>query len=477
MENQLFDVGMIGLGVMGRSLLLNMADHGFKVLGQDKFAEKLAGLEADATPGTVVKGVTSLTEFINLLAVPRKIIVLVPAGKPVDEVIDNLVPLLDKGDIIIDAGNSFYADTIRRDASLKEKGIRFLGMGISGGEQGARTGPSIMPGGDKNAYHYMQPLLEKIAAKANSVPCVSYLGKHGAGHYVKMVHNGIEYGIMQLISEAYDLLHQGLGLTNDELAALFGKWNEEELTSYLIEITADIFSYNDERTGSRMIDMILDKAGSKGTGKWTSQGALELGVPIPIIDMAVTMRGLSSFKEDRVLAAQLYQSGKKKIEQERETFVDYVHDSLYAAILISYIQGLAMLQKASTLMDMEIPMPEVVKVWRGGCIIRSKMLHILDQAYSHDPSQLNLLLDSNIAAALQAKINGLREVVSVSAQNGYPSGAFMAALSYYDAFLSDRLPTNLIQAQRDYFGAHTYQRIDDPETIFHTEWISRKVNA
>ncbi|MBD0350606.1 MAG: NADP-dependent phosphogluconate dehydrogenase, partial [Flavisolibacter sp.] len=392
MENQLFDIGIIGMGVMGRNLLLNMADHGFKGLGHDKSAEKIAALESDATPGAVVKGVSSLTEFVKLLEVPRKIMLLVPAGKPVDDVIESLIPLLEKGDIIIDGGNSYYKDTVRRDAYLRDKGLRFLGVGVSGGEEGARTGPSMMPGGDENAYHYMQPLLEAISAKVNNVPCVGYLGKHGAGHFVKMVHNGIEYGIMQLISEAYDLLHQGLELNNDELAALFDKWNKGDMTSYLIEITAEIFTFDDERTGSRLVDMILDKAGSKGTGKWTSQEALDLGVPIPTIDMAVTMRNLSSFKEERASAALLYKSGKKKIEQDRETFTNHVHDALYFATLISYIQGLAMLQAASKMLAMEIPMPKVVKVWRGGCIIRSTMLDIFSQAYEQDPSMANLLL-------------------------------------------------------------------------------------
>ncbi|MBD0294768.1 MAG: NADP-dependent phosphogluconate dehydrogenase [Flavisolibacter sp.] len=477
MENQLFDIGIIGMGVMGRNLLLNMADHGFKGLGHDKSAEKIAALESDATPGAVVKGVSSLAEFVKLLEVPRKIMLLVPAGKPVDDVIESLIPLLEKGDIIIDGGNSYYKDTVRRDAYLRDKGLRFLGVGVSGGEEGARTGPSMMPGGDENAYHYMQPLLEAISAKVNNVPCVGYLGKHGAGHFVKMVHNGIEYGIMQLISEAYDLLHQGLELNNDELAALFDKWNKGDMTSYLIEITAEIFTFDDERTGSRLVDMILDKAGSKGTGKWTSQEALDLGVPIPTIDMAVTMRNLSSFKEERASAAFLYKSGKKKIEQDRETFISQVHDALYFATLISYIQGLAMLQAASKMLAMEIPMPKVVKVWRGGCIIRSTMLDIFSQAYEQDPSMANLLLDSNIASILQSKADSLRKIVSVSAQNGYPSATFMSSLSYYDAYLSDRLPTNLIQAQRDYFGAHTYQRIDEPETSFHTEWMSNKVTG
>jgi 6-phosphogluconate dehydrogenase len=475
MENKLFNIGMIGLGVMGRNLLLNMADHGFRCLGYDKSAEKIAGLEGDATPNVVVKGVTSLTEFIKLLEVPRKIMLLVPAGKPVDEVIEGLIPLLEKGDIIIDAGNSYYKDTVRRDAYLRDKGFRFLGVGVSGGEEGARRGPSMMPGGDEDAWHYLQPLLEAISAKVNNVHCVGFLGKHGAGHYVKMVHNGIEYAIMQLISEAYDLLYEGLGLSNDELAALFDKWNSSDMTSYLIEITAKIFKQNDERTGKRLVDMILDKAGSKGTGKWTSQEALDLGVPIPAIDMAVTMRNLSSFKEERVSAARLYKSGKKKIEQDRETFIIQVHDALYFATLISYIQGLAMLQQASKTLAMEIPMPQVVKVWRGGCIIQSSMLDIFIQAYELEPSRANLLQDGNMVSILQSKAESLREIVSVSAKKGYPSATFMSSLSYYDACLSERLPTNLIQAQRDYFGAHTYQRIDELETFYHTEWLRNKV--
>jgi 6-phosphogluconate dehydrogenase len=477
MENKLFDIGIIGMGVMGRNLLLNLADHGFKGLGYDLSEEKTAALEANATPGTVVKGVTSVTDFVKLLEVPRKIMLLVPAGKPVDDVIETLIPLLEKGDIIIDGGNSFYKDTVRRDAYLTGKGLRFLGVGVSGGEEGARNGPSMMPGGDENAWHYMQPLLEAIAAKANNTPCVAYLGKHGAGHFVKMVHNGIEYGIMQLITEAYDLLHQGLGLSNDELADLFDKWNKSDMNSYLIEITADIFTFNDEKTDNRLVDMILDKAGSKGTGKWTSQEALDLGVPIPTIDMAVTMRNLSSVKEERVEAAQLYKSGKKKIESNRETFISQVHDALYAATLISYIQGLSMLQKASKALAMDIPMPQVIKVWRGGCIIRSSMLDIFSQAYEQDSSRENLLLDNNVSSVLKSKAVGLREAVSASIQGGYASATLMTSLSYYDAYLSDRLPTNLLQAQRDYFGAHTYQRLDEPGTSFHSEWMSKKVNA
>jgi 6-phosphogluconate dehydrogenase len=477
MENQSFDIGMIGMGVMGRNLLLNLADHGFKVLGQNKSAEKIAQLESEATPGTVVKGVTSLTEFVQKLEVPRRIMLLVPAGKPVDEVIETLIPLLEKGDIIIDGGYSYYKDTVRRDAYLREKGLRFLGVGVSGGEEGARYGPSMMPGGDEDAWHYMEPLLTAISAKVNNIPCVGYLGKYGAGHYVKMVHNGIEYGIMQMITEAYDLLHQGIGLNNDELGELFTKWNNGDLNSYLIEITAAIFPVKDERTGNRLVDMILDKAGSKGTGKWTSQEALDLAVPIPTIDIASTMRNLSSFKEDRVQAALLHKSSKKKIEADRETFIGQVHDALYFATLISYIQGFAMLQKASETHGMNIPMPKVVNVWRGGCIIRSTMLDLFTQAFEQDPLKTNLLLDSNIASILQSKVESLRQVVSISALSGYASAGLSSSLSYFDAYLSDRLPTNLLQAQRDYFGAHTYQRIDEPETFHHTEWMANKVDA
>lgn len=476
MDNQLFDIGMIGIGVMGRNLLLNMADNGFKALGHDTSGEKTAALENDATPGTVVKGVTSLTEFVKLLEVPRKIMLLVPAGKPVDDVIESLIPLLEKGDIIIDGGNSFYKDTVRRDAYLTSKGLRFLGVGVSGGSEGARYGPSMMPGGDENAYHYMQPVLEAVSAKVNGVPCVGYLGKHGAGHFVKMVHNGIEYAIMQLLSEAYDLLHNGLGLNNDELAAIFDEWNKSDMTSYLVEITAEIFKVNDDKTGNRLIDMILDKAGSKGTGKWTSQDALDLGVPIPTIDMSVTMRNISSYKEERVAAGKLYKPTKGSISQDREKFTAHVHDALYFATLISYIQGLAMLQNASKTLGMDIPMPKVVKVWRGGCIIRSSMLDIFSQAYEKDATRANLLLDENVASILQEKAGSLREIVSVSAQNGYASATFMSSLSYYDAYLTDRLPTNLIQAQRDYFGSHTYQRVDDPQNAFHTDWMAGKAD-
>lgn len=476
MENQLFDLGMVGMGVMGRNLLLNMADNGFKVIGYNRSPEKLAKLEADATPGTVVKGVTSYKELIDQLQVPRKIMLLVPAGNPVDEVIEDLIPLLEEGDIILDGGNSHYKDTLRRDTYMKQKGFRFMGVGVSGGEEGARTGPSIMPGGDENAYPFVQPLLEAIAAKINGVPCVAYLGNHAAGHYVKMVHNGIEYAIMQLISETYGLLHKGLGLSNDELHELFDSWDKEDMTSYLIEITADIFLYEDDQTSNRLVDMILDKAGAKGTGKWTSQEAIDLPVPIPTIDMAVTSRNISSFKTERVAAAELYKTENKELNVDKDAFIQDVHDALFFCTLISYAQGLAMLHKASKAINMQIPMPQVVKVWRGGCIIRSSLLDVFSKAFETNPELPNILLDKGIAEMLRSKEQSLRNVIIKSVENGYASSAFMASLSYYDAYTTANLPTNLIQAQRDYFGAHTYQRVDDPSgTFFHTEWMKVKL--
>ncbi|MEO6914958.1 MAG: NADP-dependent phosphogluconate dehydrogenase [Chitinophagaceae bacterium] len=476
MANELFDLGMVGMGVMGRNLLLNMADHGFKVLGYNRSAEKIANLEKDATPGTTVKGTTSLEGLIQQLKVPRKVMLLVPAGEAVDEVIESLLPFLEKNDIIIDGGNSHYTDTLRRNNYLKEKGFYFIGVGVSGGEEGARTGPSIMPGGDKEAYGFVAPILEAVAAKVNGQACVAYLGNHAAGHYVKMVHNGIEYAIMQLISEVYDLLHHGLGLDNDELAELFNKWDKGDLNSYLIEITADIFQYQDDRTDARLLDMILDKAGAKGTGKWTSQDALDLPVPIPTIDMAVTMRNISSFKDDRVAAAKLYNTGKKKLDVNKEEFIGKIHDSLYLSILISYVQGLAMLQKASKALNMEIPMSDVVKVWRGGCIIRSSMLDIFARAFDNNKAISNLLLDTEIADIFKSKEGALRDLISKAVEQKIPIGALMSCISYYDAYLTAELPTNLIQAQRDYFGAHTYQRNDEVNgPFYHTEWMKVKL--
>jgi len=469
MANNAFKFGMIGLGVMGRNLLLNLADHGFPVVGFDKDATKTTSLESAATPGTTVKGVNTLAEMIQALEKPRKLMMLVPAGKPVDDVIHDLIPLLDKGDIVIDGGNSHWTDTLRRVTLAQEKGFHFMGIGISGGEQGARTGPSIMPGGDPEAYPHVQPLLEAVAAKVNGSPCVAHLGKGAAGHYVKMVHNGIEYAIMQLISEAYDLLHRGLGLDNDELHKIFKSWNEGELQSFLVEITRDIFLKQDDKTGNRLVDMILDKAGSKGTGKWTSQDAMDLGLPIPVIDMAVSMRELSAYKDERTKASTIYKTPHVDIPVPTEVFIQQVHDALYFATIISYAQGLAMLHKASGELDMQIPLNEVVRVWRGGCIIRSSLLETFYQSFTKNPELPNILLDADIAQLLSAKKQNMRNVIIHAIHMGYPVGGLMAALSYFDAYRSGRMPTNLIQAQRDYFGAHTYNRIDEAGT-FHTEW-------
>ena len=464
-----YQFGMIGLGVMGRNFLLNMADHGYKVIGFDKDNQKTTALEAAATAGTTVKGVGTLKEMVDMLETPRKIMMLVPAGKIVDDVIESLLPLVQPGDIIIDGGNSHFTDTLRRVAYLQSKDLHFTGMGVSGGEEGARKGPSIMPGGDAAAYPHIKPMLEAVSAKVNGEPCVAYMGKGAAGHYVKMVHNGIEYAIMQLISESYDILHRGVGLNNDELHEVFKQWNEGELQSFLVEITADIFKQQDDKTGNRLVDMILDKAGSKGTGKWTSQDAMNLPVPIPVIDMAVSMRNISSFKEERMAAAALYKPVIKPVTAKKEVAIKQVHDALYFATLMCYAQGLAMLHSASTELDMQIPLDDVVKIWRGGCIIRSGLLETFYKAYKKDKQLPNILADKAVAKLVRKKEKNLRAVLKVSLQSKIPAGALMTALSYFEAYTSAVMPVNLIQAQRDYFGAHTYQRTD-MEGTFHTEW-------
>ena len=412
--------------------------------------------------------------MVASLAKPRKLMMLVPAGQPVDDVIASLKPLVEPGDVIIDGGNSHYTDTLRRVNALHETGIHFMGMGVSGGEQGARTGPSIMPGGNEIAWHAVKPVLEAVAARVNDVPCVAYLGKGAAGHYVKMVHNGIEYAIMELISEAYDVLHRGLELTNDELHETFKSWNEGELESFLIEITAAIFKQKDNITDGYLIDQILDKAGAKGTGKWTSQDALDIGVPIPVIDVAVTMRNISSLRDERLKAAALYPSPVKTIPLPKEVFVNEVKNALAFAILISYAQGMAMLQKASTELAMDIPLTEVIKVWRGGCIIRSSLLDLFAEAYAKDPKLSNLLQDRGIAQWMLSKEADARTVASLVVQAGYPAGGLLSSIAYFDAYRSARLPINLVQAQRDFFGAHTYERTDGTGTYYHTEWTVGK---
>jgi 6-phosphogluconate dehydrogenase len=468
MEATQYDFGMIGLGVMGSNLLLNMADHGFTVIGYDTNTEKTKTFEASATKGEVVKGVNTLEEMVRSLKKPRKMMMLVPAGNPVDSVIHDLKPLLEAGDIIIDGGNSHYTDTLRRIQELKDAGFHFMGIGISGGEEGARKGPSIMPGGDENAYNEVAPILKAVAAKVNNQPCVAYLGKDAAGHYVKMVHNGIEYSIMQLISECYDLLHHGLGCSNEELHEIFSHWDSGEMQSFLLEITGIIFDKKDDKTGNYLVDMILDKAGAKGTGKWTSQEGLDLPIPVPTIDAAVMMRNISSLIEQRNEAADMYDTRLQRIEIEKQAFINMLHDALYFATVISYTQGLAMLSTASKELNMDIPLPEVVGVWRGGCIIRSAVLDLFKEAYKNQSLE-NLLLDKNIAQELGKRYEALQKIVGLAAGNSYPAVGFMSALNYFNAYKRKQLPTNLIQAQRDFFGAHTYQRIDEAG-IFHTQW-------
>ncbi|MGN6492528.1 MAG: NADP-dependent phosphogluconate dehydrogenase [Agriterribacter sp.] len=469
MADQLYDFGLIGLGVMGRNFLLNMADHGFAVIGYNRSPQRVTDLEAEIVAGTTIKGTSDLPLFVKELKAPRKIMMLVQAGKAVDAVLEELIPLLDKGDIVIDGGNSHYTDTVRRVAYMEEKGFKFFGMGVSGGEEGARRGPSIMPGGDPDAYPHIRPMLEAVSAKVNGEPCVAHLGKGAAGHYVKMVHNGIEYGIMQLISEVYDVLHRGYGLTNDELHQVFKDWNDGELQSFLVEITRDIFLKNDDKTGKKLVDVILDKAGSKGTGKWTSQDAMDLGIAIPTIDIAVAMRNLSALKQERVQASKVYPSNPKITGVSKEEIIQQAREALFFGTLISYAQGLALLYVASKEYGMEIPLPEVVKIWRGGCIIRSTLLEVYYKAYSANPSLSNILLDNNIAALIKAREANTRKFVTAAVQAGIPVAAVSVSLGYFDAYRSETMPTNLIQAQRDFFVAHTFQRVDE-EGIFHANW-------
>jgi len=464
-----YDFGMVGLGTMGCNLLLNMADNHFAVIGFDINREKAEQFEASANPDTVVKGVYELASMVQQLKRPRKIMMLVPAGKAVDDVIEHLIPLLEKDDIIVDGGNSHFTDTLVRIKFMEEKGIHFMGIGISGGEMGARTGPSIMPGGDESAWKQVKPILEAVAAKIDGQPCVAYMGKGAAGHYVKMVHNGIEYAIMQLISEVYDFLKRGAGLNNDELHEVFKKWNDGDMQSFLLEITADIFTHKDADTGRSMVDIILDKAGAKGTGKWTSQNSMDLGVPIPTIDAAVTAREISVYKDERISASELYKSNTKPVNLDKEKLIQQLHDALYFATVVCYAQGFALLHTASSELEMDIPLPDVVKIWRGGCIIRSALLNDFYKVYKKNTQLPNMLLDKRIARLIKNKEKKLRTIIRQATASKIPIAGLSSALAYFDAYCSSQLPTNLIQAQRDFFGAHMYQRIDKPG-MFHNEW-------
>ncbi|MEQ8532834.1 MAG: NADP-dependent phosphogluconate dehydrogenase [Imperialibacter sp.] len=461
-----YDFGLVGLGVMGRNFILNVADNNFSAYGLDTDSEKVKSLREEGA-GKVVDGTTDKKEFISKLSRPRKIMLLVPAGGPVDAVINDLSPLLDKGDLIIDGGNSFFTDTDRRAENLESKGIYFFGTGVSGGAKGARFGPSIMPGGDKDAYEIVRPIFEAVSAKVNGEPCVDYMGARSAGNYVKMVHNGIEYGLMQLISEAYDVMKRGLGLSNQQLHNTFDQWNKTKLQSFLVEITAEIFKKKDELTNKDLVDVILDKAKQKGTGKWTSQNAMDLGIPVPTIDVAVSMREISSMKADREKAESLY--GAKAIKGDSSLTVKDVEDALFFAYIVTYAQGMTQLWAASKEYNYGCDMETIAKIWRGGCIIRSGLLEDMRKAYARDKALSSLLLDKDIAAKAKSCEASARKVAAYAIGQGIPVSGMVAGLSYFDAFTTGRLPLNLIQAQRDHFGSHTYERTDR-EGIFHTEW-------
>ena len=464
------DFGLIGMGTMGQNLALNIEHHGFSVAVYNRTAARTREfMERRAAGKNIVAGYT-IEEFVGLLKTPRKIMMMVKAGPPVDAVIEQLKPHLEPGDIIIDGGNSFFGDTERREKDLAALGIHFIGTGISGGEYGALHGPSIMPGGPREAYELVEPIFKAIAAKVNGDPCVTYIGPRGAGHYVKMVHNGIEYGDMQLIAESYDLLSRGAGLSAAELHQIFADWNRGELSSYLIKITADIFAKVDEETGKPLVDVILDEAKQKGTGKWTSQNALDLGVPTPTTNVAVIARIISAYKEERVRASKVLSGPSPKYEGDRDRLIRALRAALYAAKICSYAQGFALLRAASMEYKYNLPLAEIARIWRGGCIIRAQFLDKIRAAFERDPDLPNLLLDPEFAEAVQSRQDEWRFVVQTAVGLGIPCPAFAVSLAYYDAYRSERLPANLIQAQRDYFGAHTYRRIDK-EGSFHTEWV------
>jgi len=467
-SQQQSEIGMVDLGVMGRNLVLNMADHGCAVAGYDKDADKVEALRKESAERKVC-GAANILDFIALLRKPRAIMMLMPAGPPVDSVIKDLLPHLDKGDLIIDAGNSYFKDTDLRARNLAAKSIHFLGVGVSGGEEGARHGPSIMPGGPKEAYERIRPVFEAAAAKVNGEPCVNWLGPGSAGHFVKMVHNGIEYGIMQLIAEAYDLMKRGWGLNDDEVCEVYASWNKGELNGYLVEITSHIFSKPDEKTCQRLIDEILDVAKQKGTGMWTSQSAMELQVPIPTIDLAVAMRDLSVFAKERERAGAIYQRSMWRSSGDRDTFLAQLCHALFAAMLITYAQGMALLAVASDKYKYHLDFGAVARIWRGGCIIRAALLEDICAAFRARRELPNLLLDPNLSRKLTAHQEDLRQVVCQAAGSGVPAPGLMVSLGYFDAYRSAWLPANLIQAQRDYFGAHTYEWIDAKGT-FHTKW-------
>jgi 6-phosphogluconate dehydrogenase len=484
------DIGLIGLAVMGQNLALNIADHGFQISVYNRTVEKTEKFVAEnpSTPGGVV-GTKTLGEFVQSLSKPRKMIILVQAGKATDAVIDGLVPLLDQGDIIIDGGNALWTDTIRREKALKEKGLRFVGSGVSGGEEGARFGPSLMPGGDKESWNELKPIWTAIAAKVDrktgrpltgakpgqpvkgGVPCTTYIGENGAGHYVKMVHNGIEYGDMQMICEAYALMRGLLGLKPAEMGEIFSEWNRGALDSFLIEITADILKQKDPMTKKPFVDVVLDTAGQKGTGKWTSTNALDMGVPAPTIAEAVFARCLSALKDERVAASKILKGPKATYRGSKKALIEAIHDALYCSKICSYAQGFQLMRTAQVEYQWKLNFGQIAQIWRGGCIIRAAFLQKITEAYARDPKLANLLLDPYFNKTVQKAQENWRKVVALAAQCGISVPTFSSALAYYDGYRSERLPANLLQAQRDYFGAHTYERVDQKRgKFYHIDW-------
>lgn len=465
------NVGLIGLAVMGKNLALNIADHGYSLAVYNRSREKTDSLLTEAEGKDIIAAYT-LEEFVNSLEKPRKIILMVKAGKAVDDMIDSLLPLLSPGDLLMDGGNSNYLDTMERSKRLEKMHILYLGTGISGGEEGARKGPSIMPGGSRAAYEMMEKLLADISAKVGSDSCSTYIGENGAGHFVKMIHNGIEYADMQLIIEAYSILKQLLGLTPVEFHEIFTGWNEGELNSYLIEITADIFNKKDPETGNYLVDMILDVAGQKGTGKWTGQISLELGVPVPTITTAVYERYISTMKEERVIANKVLKGPDNKLKlsaEERDKFIEAVRRGLYASKICAYAQGFSLMRAAGLKYNWSLDLGSIARIFRGGCIIRAQFLNRIMEAYDHKKDLMNLLLADYFKDIVSEYNEDWRKVVSTAILKGIPAPAFSSALAYYDSYRSAELPMNLLQAQRDYFGAHTYMRTDK-EGVFHTGW-------
>lgn len=463
------EIGVVGLAVMGENLALNMEHHGFSVSVYNRTASRTRELVEGRAKGKRIRPTYSVNEFVDSLSRPRRVFLMVQAGAPVDEVIAQLRPYLAPGDIVMDGGNSYYKDTNRRSKDLEAAGLHFFGVGVSGGEAGALNGPSIMPGGPREAYPLIEPILTTIAAQVADGPCCAYMGPRSAGHYVKMVHNGCEYAVMQLIAEAYDVLRTALGLTAGELSGIFARWNDGELSSYLIEITARVLAYVDPETRQPLVDLILDQAGQKGTGKWTSQDALDLGIPIPNIDAALYGRNISALRGERLKAAEVLGGPRPGPAASDGALVEVVREALYAGMIISYAQAMAMLRAASQEYAYDLKLSEIARIWKGGCIIRARLLDLIQAAFRRDPNLVNLLMDPEGGRIVNRGQASIRQLVQQAVELGVPVPAFGASLAYFDSYRRARLPVNLIQAQRDFFGAHTYQRIDRPG-VFHTEW-------